>query len=349
MKILEKKSLLDILKTWAREYHLLCPSKTGPGDIIFDTFNENTFTADYKKPHLPPKSSFLPHTQKIFEVENSEYRMVESHEKKLLFGIRACDMMGIRQSTSFMTRDLVDPYYSRRIDSTLCVVMACRGPQSETCFCTTTRSGPWAESGFELQFFDMGDFFLVESGSERADALLDNSLFSEADEISTKDQLDAWKKSSSESIPEIPQVNQAMSMLKDRTSNEEIWDYFGSKCIICGGCAFVCPTCTCFNVYDHISSPANGSRSRSWDACLYAGFTKEASGHNPRGDQGLRLKRRHEHKLLYFNETDIQDALCGCVGCGRCSDFCPVHIGTLEVVRTIVDGRTAKAGSTDKS
>jgi Fe-S oxidoreductase len=51
----------------------------------------------------------------------------------------------------------------------------------------------------------------------------------------------------------------------------------------------------------------------------------------------LRLKRRHEHKLLYFNKTDNQGALCGCVGCGRCSDFCPVHIGTLEVAKAIVE------------
>jgi Fe-S oxidoreductase len=74
---------------------------------------------------------------------------------------------------------------------------------------------------------------------------------------------------------------------------------------------------------------------RAWDACLYGGFTREASGHNPRNIQALRLKRRHEHKLLHFNNADIQDALCGCVGCGRCSDYCPVHIGTLEIVKAI--------------
>src|SRR5674536_168654 len=61
-------------------------------------------------------------------------------------------------------------------------------------------------------------------------------------------------------------------------ADEKIWDSFGQKCITCGGCAFVCPTCTCFNVYDHQSSPGNGLRARTWDACLYGGFTREASG-----------------------------------------------------------------------
>ena len=78
-------------------------------------------------------------------------------------------------------------------------------------------------------------------------------------------------------------------------------------------------------------------RLRAWDACLYGGFTREASGHNPRIIQSLRLKRRHEHKLLDYNKIDIQDGLCGCVGCGRCSDYCPVHIGTLEVVKAIAE------------
>ncbi|MEA1970907.1 MAG: 4Fe-4S dicluster domain-containing protein [Thermodesulfobacteriota bacterium] len=73
---------------------------------------------------------------------------------------------------------------------------------------------------------------------------------------------------------------------------------------------------------------------------LEDGSSWEDFGHNPRGTQALRLKRRHEHKLLHYNETDIQEALCGCVGCGRCSDYCPVHIGTLEVVKAIAESDT---------
>jgi len=127
-----------------------------------------------------------------------------------------------------------------------------------------------------------------------------------------------------------------MNRLKDRAVDEGVWEHLGLKCIQCGGCTFVCPTCTCFNVCDHSTGPGQGIRERSWDACLFGGFTREASGHNPRSTQALRLKRRHEHKLLDYHRTDIQDGLCGCTGCGRCSDFCPVHIGTLEVAREII-------------
>jgi ferredoxin len=126
-----------------------------------------------------------------------------------------------------------------------------------------------------------------------------------------------------------------MDLLKESRVGENVWERFGKKCIACGGCVYVCPTCTCFNVYDEATGPAGGNRVRSWDTCLFGGFTREASGHNPRPDQNSRVKRRHEHKLLYYNKYDVGEMLCGCVGCGRCSDYCPVHIGTLEVVEAI--------------
>jgi ferredoxin len=234
-----------------------------------------------------------------------------------------------------MTRDREDIYYRAKKDAAMTVVMACPGPQNETCFCTTTLSGPVAQKGFDLQFYDAGDVFIVETGSRKGEKLLSSDFLVEMDDTAAKEKIKAFTQKAVQSISVVQEVNEAMNRLKDGSADEGVWDYFGKKCIICGGCTFVCPTCTCFNVYDHESSPGKGVRARTWDACLYGGFTREASGHNPRATQGLRLKRRHEHKLLYFNETDVQGSLCGCVGCGRCSDYCPVHIGALEVVKKI--------------
>ena len=94
-----------------------------------------------------------------------KYREVITAKKVLLFGIRACDMSGILQATSFMTRDRTDVYYEAKKDAAV-IVMACPGPQNETCFCTTTRSGPVAVKGFDLQLYDAGDFFLIEAEVE---------------------------------------------------------------------------------------------------------------------------------------------------------------------------------------
>jgi len=335
MKTLAKKDINKILRIWAQKHALLAPAKMDNGDCIFGAFDEKTFTLDYKKPPLSPKSFFFPQAEVIFSVENNKYNDVVAAKKGLIFGLRSCDMMGIRQASSFMSRDNEDIYYKARQSSAATVVMACPHAQNETCFCTTTLSGPVAQKGFDLQLYETGDVFLVEVGSPRGEELLAGIPMAEMEEAKAKQKIDEFIKKARLTIPEVQSVASAMDKLKDKKVAEKVWDDFGAKCITCGGCAFVCPTCTCFNVYDHQHSPGNGLRLRAWDACLYGGFTREASGHNPRTSQALRLKRRHEHKLLDYNGTDIQDGLCGCVGCGRCSDYCPVHIGTLEVVKAI--------------
>ncbi|MEN6473161.1 MAG: 4Fe-4S dicluster domain-containing protein [Syntrophaceae bacterium] len=339
MKRLSKHDLATVLTDWAEHYTLICPTRQPPGDIIFDDFNPETFTMDYGKPPLSPKTCFLPHSEVIFTVQDGSYQTASSSDKRLIFGIRACDACGLQQAQRFMTRDKNDVYYQARWDTTLKVVVACSGPQNETCFCTTTQSGPIAADGFDLQVFDLGDELFFEIGSSAGNNLTVGRSFSDLDQKTGRDALAAFRERAQAVIPVKPEIKAAIDALKTR-SPDEVWDFLGRKCITCGGCAFVCPTCTCFNIYDQAVSANSGQRIRAWDACLYGGFTREASGHNPRPSQALRLQRRHEHKLRYYHALDIGRALCGCVGCGRCSDFCPVHIGTLEVAQTIVAGAT---------
>ena len=154
MKRIRNDALKDALRAWAKTYSVIAPRRTAQGDCIFDDYDEASFTLDYKKPALPPKNSFLPQSEVIFQVEPGVYRQIILKQPTLLFGIRSCDLKGMLQSLSFMSGDLNDPYYSARAENTLSVVMACPGPQSPTCFCTSTRSGPSAEIGFDLQLYD---------------------------------------------------------------------------------------------------------------------------------------------------------------------------------------------------
>ncbi|MCE5275289.1 MAG: 4Fe-4S dicluster domain-containing protein [Syntrophaceae bacterium] len=337
MKLLAKENVPEVLRAWSGQYKILCPAKKEQGDCIFDTFDEDTFTLDYRKPPMPPKSAVFPPSSVLFSVQQGNYTRVPSEERSLLFGIRSCDLMGLHQLKSFYLRDKEDIYVQKKMDDIVVVVHACSRPQNETCFCTTMQSGPYAEHGFDLQLFDMENDFLVEVGSDVGRTLTSLDAFTEFTEADAAERISLIKQKAFDSIPLVPDVAKAMDILKETGACDEVWERLGSKCITCGGCVYVCPTCTCFTVTDRVFAHENGERIRSWDTCLYGGFTREASGHNPRPTQGSRLKRRHEHKLLYYNEVDIQGTLSGCVGCGRCSDFCPVHIGTLEVVKAIVD------------
>ena len=183
------------------------------------------------------------------------------HKKTLLFGIRSCDMMGILQSASFMTRDRRDVYSEAKRDAATIVVMACPGPQNETCFCTTMQSGPVAGKGFDLQFFDAGEFFIIQIGSGKGEAALSSFPLADLDDDLAGEKVEAFRQRSAEAIARVDSVPEAMNRLKDRTADEGVWERLGLKCIQCGGCTFVCPTCTCFNVCDHpTGSGAGGSR-----------------------------------------------------------------------------------------
>ncbi len=333
MKRIHKESLKEALKAWAEKYRVIAPRLTERDERIFDTFDEAWFTLDYAKPSLPLKHALFPQSEAVFQVDQGIYRSIIREEPALLFGIRSCDLKGMLQSLSFMTKDFDDRFYTLRAKNTAAIVMACPGQQSPTCFCTTTRSGPWADGGFDLQLYENGDSFLVEIGSSRGEDLASSELFEDASDPAAREKVTSFRRRAAQSIPLVPEIEQAMEKLRTTGAPDELWERFGMKCITCGGCSFVCPTCTCFNVSDRVLTEGSGERMRSWDACLYAGFTKEASGHNPRHSQALRIKRRHEHKLLYHGDRDTHGGLCTCVGCGRCSDYCPVHIGALEVAR----------------
>lgn len=335
MKRIDKTAVKEALEAWSAHRQVIAPHSRDHGECVFDIFDSASFTLDYTKPSLPPKYVFFPQSEVIFRVENNKYNQIVSQDKKVLFGIRPCDLKALLQSRDFMSKDFTDAYYESRARNMAIIAMACPESQSPTCFCTTTRSGPFADRGYDLQFIDDGESFLVDIGTPLGLELASLEPFKEVNDNESQTRILTLKDNAVKSIPIREDVREAVEHLKETDVPDEVWEKFGGKCIVCGGCSFVCPTCTCFNVSDSVHGDGSGERLRTWDSCLYAGFTKEASGHNPRGKQALRLKRRHEHKLRYFMDREVYGSLCTCVGCGRCSDYCPVHIGTIEVAKAV--------------
>ena len=100
------------------------------------------------------------------------------------------------------------------------------------------------------------------------------------------------------------------------------------KCLACGACTYLCPTCHCFNITDE-QGTTRGERVRSWDSCMFTHFTLEASGHNPRSLKSQRLKNRVGHKFIWYPEAHGEPA---CTGCGRCIRHCPVSVDISRIV-----------------
>lgn len=331
MKRLRKDNVLPFLKEMEKTEKVFCPQMVNGRDLMFIPLGEGVYTGDIGKTTISAKAVLFPQTEEILSFRQRNITKVTNPSRSLLFGVRPCEMKAIQFVDNFMIRDdLIDPYYLARRERLTAIVIACHEPPSDTCFCLDAGGAPYLKTGYDVQLFDAGEFYIAISGSDQGDKILANKYFEQGAK-SEKKLLEEIKNAALNSQNNKLGMKKAIEVLKEKKPDDTFWQGLADRCINCGGCVFVCPTCTCFNVYD---LPYQGGylRCRSWDACLHAGFTRETSGHNPRPTQGSRLARRHEHKLK-FDIINFKES--GCVGCGRCSDTCPVGLGVIEIIQEL--------------
>ena len=111
----------------------------------------------------------------------------------------------------------------------------------------------------------------------------------------------------------------------------ELWDALSIKCLNCGTCTYLCPTCYCFDISQE-NKYKEGLRFRCWDSCMFSEYTEMAGGHNPRPNKKDRVRNRFMHKLNYFEDRYGKML---CVGCGRCVEKCPVNLDITVLIDKI--------------
>jgi len=117
--------------------------------------------------------------------------------------------------------------------------------------------------------------------------------------------------------------------------NHPRWEDVAKRCLTCGNCTMVCPTCFCTTIEDTSDlTGAHAERWRKWDSC----FTQALSyihGGSVRQSVKSRYRQWMTHKLASWTD---QFGGTGCVGCGRCITWCPAGIDITEEARAIRDG-----------
>jgi len=330
--VVDKKAFLKSMDGLAKQNTVIAPQALGDEVTFAPIASSQKIILDYVNDFDPLKRFFMPAREDLFTFQLQDKKPilqpVEFNRPTILFGIRSCDVQGLVHMDGFFKGAFYDDLYWQRRQNTTIISMACNKPLP-TCFCICCNGGPCLEAGFDLQLTDLGDQFLVDVGSDRGQKLFDGmKLLAEPSEHRHEEQRKALMQACDEQMQPTAYLAKACIMISNNRVREELWEEMGDECFSCGGCTHVCPCCTCFDVNDCMTSRSKGVRFRCWDSCQYSGFTREASGHNPRGMAKERVKRRFYHKLSYAYIQ--QDGHPGCVGCGRCITVCQAF-GLLDI------------------
>ncbi len=181
--------------------------------------------------------------------------------------------------------------------------------------------------GVDLLVLPFGDLWLARTVTEKGRELVPDgwSPASRGDWSLAEEQVERV----AAAIARSPVPDNLATTLESRFDNP-VWSEVARRCLSCSICAYVCPSCSCFDVH-HEGNAWGGREFRCWDACTYALFTHHASGHNPRGGPDARYRQRTLHKFAYLAPADDDEPV-RCVGCGRCIALCPVGIDIHQAV-----------------
>ena len=336
MKILKiPKSHLDLFVSVLPAFgELYAPVRRGSGYAFDRPAAWSDVELKYPRTILPPRKLFLPPREETFWFDPQtgfRDRLAEAGTKRVLFGVHAYDIYGLNiLDRVFAQGKFPDPYYLARRQNTAIVGIDCEPDERHF---ARSMNADFVDSGFDLFLSDIGDSFLVLVGTSRGDdmVVMSGCLLSEPSEA---DFAEYKRRSGARRAAYRTQVEMGdLPEILEMEYHSQVWEELGARCLSCGSCSMVCPTCYCFDVNDEVGLGSRaGNRVRSWDSCLFKSHALVAGGENFRHGRASRIKFRFYHKQRGFVAEYGRPS---CVGCGRCAAACPAEIDITTVIRMI--------------
>ncbi|PVV22237.1 MAG: sulfite reductase subunit A [gamma proteobacterium symbiont of Ctena orbiculata] len=249
-----------------------------------------------------------------------------------VLGVRACDLAALSILDHHFELEMrPDPHYKERRESLLLIGVDCAHSAS-TCFCLSTGDGPALDGGYDIGMAELEEGFLIWHLSTKGEAITSQLALQAADDAQLEAMLQATDQAASEQQRQLP-GSEALQQLYKRLDHAQ-WDQVAERCLSCGNCTAVCPTCFCYQVGHEVALTGDVAEMvRNWDSCFSP--THIDMGHfQVRSNIKHRYRQWMTHKLAGWQ---VQQRRIGCTGCGRCITWCPVGIDLTQEVTAVLE------------
>ena len=334
-KKINKRDIGNLLNEWSQEFTVFVPSRESGVAMLSKWDSKDTGFMDwYRNTVQPIKANFFPPMEEMFSFQKGKegyhVELPSSDEhKQLIFGIRPCDARALI-ILDMTFKDLYeDPYYLPKRNNMVLIGLGCTNPY-DSCFCTSLGINPGESTDVDLMLTDIGDQFLIEEitgvGKELIAKASQVKEATEADEAEAREIKEASYNKVTRKIDTEGIKEKLLSCFED----QDFWEKVSAKCISCGICTFLCPTCYCFDINDELVR-RQGTRFRSWDSCAFPVYTKMPM-ENPRLEKWRRVRQKVCHKFEFY---PMNFDIIACVGCGRCIRQCPVNWDITQTLNSL--------------
>jgi sulfhydrogenase subunit beta (sulfur reductase) len=301
---------------------------------------ENEFGIDYElirsediakitynkpKPSTPLKSFFLPVKENVSSVNVEE-------KPRIIIGIPNCDIEGLcLPDDIYLDKEFSDLFYSKRRDNTLLIASDCFGIQ-EHCHCLSYNVKPYSENHSDLAVIYINGTIVLRILSVKGEEFVrkipaftsqvDKNLIAviEKEHLATETLLTK----SNIGLPDYKKTGGLTTKAKG-----DIWEKHSARCVSCGACTTICPTCTCFLLIDK----PGFEKVKQMDACQYPGFERVAGGEDALFELHNRFRNRYMCKYVW---KPGKFSSLACTGCGRCIEACIGKINKNEIFMELV-------------